>query len=414
VRGELPATPTVELREGDVRRALGTTLDEDEVTRLLEGLAFEVESRDGVLLVTPPSARLDVRAGREGRADVIEEIARLHGYRRLPRHVPSWPEPGGLNDRQVLRRKIRDAVVDLGVLEAWTPTLVSDRDFDFADPGVARVRITNPLAASESVLRTTLVTGLVQAWAKNVERGTGDVMMGEFGVVFSHPALGEPRVTKGGEGGTRELALPRENERLTVLLARPDDSAITAVALWSLLAERIGLVDVVVRTDPSPGRDLHPTRAALLIDRATNAVLGRVGEIDAQYLGAIAPGVGARRVGLVDLDLDALSDPSRATRRVEHVRLPSRFPSALFDLAFVTPRDVHAQDLAFTLRHVDELVEEVELFDVYEGASLPEGTRSLTFGVRVSSHDRTLSEDEVAATRQALIDAASALGAALR
>jgi phenylalanyl-tRNA synthetase beta chain len=414
IRGELPIVPNIELQEGDVQRALGTAIATDEVTRLLGGLGFKVDEHDGVLSVTPPTARLDVRAGREGRADVIEEIARLHGYRRLPRHVPSWPEPGGLNDRQMQRRKLRDAVVDLGVLEAWTPTLVSDRDFDFADSGVERVRITNPLAADESILRATLVTGLVQAWAKNVERGTGDVMMGEFGVVFSHPNAGAARVTKGGVGGAHGLALPGENERLSVILARPDDNAATAVALWTFLAQRLGLDDVVVRADDVPARDMHPTRAALLVDRTSSAILGRVGEIDAQYLAEVAPGVGARRVGLVDLDLDVLSDPTLATRRGEEVTMPSRFPSALFDLAFVTPLAVHARDLAFTLRNVDELVEDVELFDVYHDAGLPEGTRSLTYGVRVSSSERTLSEDEVAGVRQALIAAGEALGARLR
>ncbi len=414
IRGELPIVPNIELQEGDVQRALGTAIATDEVTRLLGGLGFKVDEHDGVLSVTPPTARLDVRAGREGRADVIEEIARLHGYRRLPRHVPSWPEPGGLNDRQMQRRKLRDAVVDLGVLEAWTPTLVSDRDFDFADSGIERVRITNPLAADESILRATLVTGLVQAWAKNVERGTGDVMMGEFGVVFSHPNAGAARVTKGGVGGAHELTLPGENERLSVILARPDDNAATAVALWTFLVQRLGLNDVVVRADDVPARDMHPTRAALLVDRTSSAILGRVGEIDAQYLAEVAPGVGARRVGLVDLDLDVLSDPTRATRRGEEVTMPSRFPSALFDLAFVTPLAVHARDLAFTLRNVDELVEDVELFDVYHDAGLPEGTRSLTYGVRVSSSERTLSEDEVAGVRQALIAAGEALGARLR
>ena len=414
IRGELPIVPNIELQEGDVQRALGTAIATDEVTRLLGGLRFKVDEHDGVLSVTPPTARLDVRAGREGRADVIEEIARLHGYRRLPRHVPSWPEPGGLNDRQMQRRKLRDAVVDLGVLEAWTPTLVSDRDFDFADSGVERVRITNPLAADESILRATLVTGLVQAWAKNVERGTGDVMMGEFGVVFSHPNAGAARVTKGGVGGAHELTLPGENERLSVILARPDDNAATAVALWTFLVQRLGLNDVVVRADDVPARDMHPTRAALLVDRTSGAILGRVGEIDAQYLAEVTPGVGARRVGLVDLDLDVLSDPTRATRRGEEVTMPSRFPSALFDLAFVTPLAVHARDLAFTLRNVNELVEDVELFDVYHDAGLPEGTRSLTYGVRVSSSERTLSEDEVAGVRQALIAAGEALGARLR
>ncbi len=121
-----------------------------------------------------------------------------------------------------------------------------------------------------------------------------------------------------------------------------------------------------------------------------------------------------RRLGVLDLDLDALVDPEVATRRSVLVEVPSRFPSAVFDLAFVTPRAVHAADLALTLRTASDLVESVTLFDVYEGPGLAEGTRSLAYNVRVSSLDHTLSDAEVAAARESLIESAGHLDAALR
>jgi phenylalanyl-tRNA synthetase beta chain len=117
---------------------------------------------------------------------------------------------------------------------------------------------------------------------------------------------------------------------------------------------------------------------------------------------------------VLDLDLDVLNDWSLATRRSDFASVPSRFPSALFDLAFVTPEGLHAQDLAFVLRASDELIEDVRLFDVYHDDGLPAGTRSLAYAVRVSSLERTLSESEVGEIRENLIATASALGATLR
>jgi phenylalanyl-tRNA synthetase beta chain len=117
---------------------------------------------------------------------------------------------------------------------------------------------------------------------------------------------------------------------------------------------------------------------------------------------------------LVDFDFDSLADASLATRRSDVVVMPSRYPSAVVDLALVTPMSVHAQDLAHALRGASELVEEVVLFDVYDGANLAPDTRSLAYSVRFSSPDRTLSDEEVSGAREALIDTAAQLGAALR
>ena len=415
VYGVVPTSPTVEFSTNDIERVLGVAIATDEVTSMLRGLRFDVRVSGERFTVVPPSARPDVRSGAAGSADVIEEIARLHGYGRLPRHTPTWPEPGGLSERQKLRRHLRDVVVDLGAVECWTPTLGSDGDFDLLRPGVARVRITNPLASDESVLRPTMVTGLVRVWGRNLERGTGDAVLCELGNVFTHPDVAStPRMTKGGVGGSVTLSLPEENERLTVVLGREGDDATTAVAFWSTLAERLALADVVARAVPEPPPGFHPTRSARLVDRDSGAVLGFVGEVDPALVEDLVASVPARRLGLLDVDLDALCDPTRATRRSDFAKVPGRFPSAVIDLALVTPLSVHAQDLAFELRGASEFVERVTLFDVYRGGNLPEGFRSLAYRVRFSSDERTLSESDVATARSQLIARAESLGATLR
>ncbi len=415
VWGTIPTPPTVEIRSDDVERLLGLEIPDDEVTSILRGLNFEVTEHGESLMVVPSTARLDVRSGAAGRADVIEEVARIYGYRRLPRRTPKWPEPGALSQRQRLRRHLRDVVVDLGAIEAWTPTLGSDAEFDLLHPGVERVRITNPLASEESVMRATMITGLVRAWGKNVERGTGDVVLAEIGAVFAHPATTPTsRPTRGGVGGSVTLHLPYENERLTVVLGRHDDDATSAVAFWAILAERLGLADVVVRSVDTTPHGLHPTRCGRLVDRASGSVLGFVGEVDAALVESLVAASANRRVGIIDLDVDALADFTKATRRGEVASVPSRYPSASIDLAFVTPTSVHAADLAHELASASELVEDVALFDVYRGANLPDATRSVAFSVRFSSPDRTLSESEVARARELLIDKARSLGAVLR
>lgn len=413
VRGTIDAAPTVTLHEGDLARALGVEIDPDTVRTILTGLGFSV-SGEGPWRVTAPSARLDVRHGAAGRADVIEEIARLYGYSRLPRRTPTWPEPGGLSARQRLRRRIRDTVVGLGVHEAWTPTLGDDNDFDLLDPGGARVRITNPLASEESVMRSSMLVGLVRAWGRNAERGLGDVVLGELGNVFVHPdAAPAPRATRGGAGGGVSLLLPQENERLTIVLGRQFDDATTAVALWSALATRLGVHDVVVRSVEDAPRGWHPTRCGALVERGTNRLVGHVGEIDPDLFSAVTS-VAPRRLGLVDVDLDVLVELALDAELDQFVTVPSRYPAAVVDLAFVVDQRVHAVDLAEVLMSATDVVDDVVLFDVYRGDSLPAGTRSLAYNVRFVSQERTLSESDVAQARAALIEAASALGAELR
>ncbi len=413
LRAKLPEVPVIALSEADIERTLGIRIPLEDAAELLKAINFSVVSTDTGVDVSPSSARLDVRSGDAGRADVIEEIARLYSYLRLPRRVPTWEEPGGLSRQQQLRRHLRDVVVDFGASEAWTPTLGSDSDFELLDSG-ERVRITNPLASEESVLRNTLITGLVRAWARNVERGNGDLVLSELGNVFIHPSVSsQARQTKGGVSGSVTLHLPEEKEHMTILLGRVEDDARTAVAYAMGVFARLGLSDVVLRTPPQVPMGFHPTRVAEAIQRSTGAKLGVIGEVAPHLLGALDVPAG-RRVGLVDLDFAALSHEELTRRESSVARIPSRFPSALIDLAFVVPDAVHADDLRAALQSSTAQVESVHLFDVYRGTGLGEGRRSLAYAFRLNSEEGTLSDSDIATLRESLIAVARGLGAELR
>ncbi len=415
LRGDVPTPSTVTVRRDDVERSLGTALPQSAVITNLVALGFDVvETATNDLVVTAPSSRPDIRSGDAGRADVIEEIARVWGYSRLTRHTPTWPQPGGMTDRQQLRRRVRSIVVDAGTYEAWTPTLGGESSFELTHEGSTPVRITNPLAQEESILRPTMITGLVAAWGRNVERGFLDLRLSEIGVVFTHPDdTDRARWTRGGAGGTVDLRLPLENERLTVVLGHRDDDATSAVVLWSMVANRLGLADVVVRPANELGEGLHPTRGATLVDRASGAIVGVVGEVDPHVIESLT-GHQGRRLGLLDLDLDVLADTDLVKRRSALAVVPSRYPSAVIDLAFVTPQAVHAADLGHDLASASPLVESVDLFDVYHGATLAPGTRSLAYTIRLGATDRTLSDTEVASVRETLIAVGAGHGAVLR
>ena len=413
--GVTPEIPEIVVSQADSDALLGTHVPVADAERLLSAIGFSVQRRDDVLTVSPSPARLDVRAGLAGRADVIEEIARLFSYRRLERRTPTWPTPGGLNARQQLRRTLRDVVIGLGGYEAWTPTLGSDDDFDLLHPDVPRVRITNPLAADESVLRASHLVGLVKAWGRNAERGLGDVTLFEIGTVVQHPSTTPtPREARGGVDGASLVPLPIENERLMILWGREGDDARTAVAAWSVIAQRLRLLDVVVRASTGP-RGWHPTRYAQLVDRETGAVVGSVGEVDPDLASTLAPsGRAVPRLAVLDVDVDLLADSDQVRRQSSLATVPSRFPAAAVDLAFVVPNEVNALDLAASLRSASDLVESVELFDVFRGDSLGTGVRSLAYAIRFAAFDRTLSESDVADARGALIAAAASWGAVLR
>jgi phenylalanyl-tRNA synthetase beta chain len=419
VRGRLPSPAKLRIDVDAIAAILGVRLELDEVSRLLGAIGFEVIVGDGSLEVTAPTGRPDVRDAPFGVADVAEEVARLHGYAALPTRVPSWPEPGGLGGTVRARRVVREALVGLGAFEAWTAAIVPGDDARLLGDEGERIRLTNPVAADAPFLRSSLLPGLLGAVRRNVERRQGDVALFEIGVVFAHPAIAATaRVERGGAGGGELVKLPSEDERVSLLLARRDDDARTAVAAWRALAMALRLAHT--RLEPigmgTVPLGLHPSRCAVIVDAGTRAVLGYVGEVDPDVVARAIPGLDARRLGFVDCSLGVLADRELALRESDVAHVPSRYPTSDVDLALLLDESVHVEDLKAVLRGAaGELCESVECFDAYRGAGVPAGSRSLAMRVRLCAQDRTLSEEELAVTRGAMIDAATAtLSATLR
>jgi phenylalanyl-tRNA synthetase beta chain len=383
--GDLRPTPPVLVRTARVNHLLGTDLDREAVAALLEPIGFAAEPvGDHDLMVTIPSFRPDSAI----EEDVIEEVARQYGYRRVGRRVPIPPQTGALTQAQRDRRRLRRALVGAGLTEAMPLPFLAPDDLARAGLDPRALVLTNPLVAEESVLRTSLLPGLVKAVAYNQSHRNPPVRFFEIGHTY-RPAEGE---------------LPDEREELAVVLAGGDAVEATRL-LWRLAAE---LAVAGIRVRPAGGPGLHPTRSAEVrlagsVDAGVaGGVVGRVGEVDPAVLEAF--GVEGR-VGWLQLDVAPVL---AAVGTAVAYRPVSRFPSSDIDLAFVVSDSVPADEVADTLAGTDDLVGSVRLFDVFRGGTIPAGHRSLAYRIRLQAHDRTLTDAEVANVRQRLIDAAAA------
>jgi phenylalanyl-tRNA synthetase beta chain len=409
----LPPSTVVELRTARVNLLLGTELGDAAVAGALQRLGFE-------LVAGPPDgSRSEAGAGGAGVAsfrvpswrpdctrevDLVEEVARLYGYRHLPRTIPPRPSAQvGLTAGQQGRRRVRDLLVGAGFSEAWTSAFASPQTLQRVglEPaaGVTPVEVVNPLDQSHPWLRTSLVPGLVQAVRFNTDRQAGALRLFELGKVFAQP------------GSTRLAALaaapadglPAEDEHLAALAVGPEAGAELAARLWSVLAGGLRLasatLEAVAETDPgtwAAGSVLHAgRRAAIVVDGQRCGVLGELAP-DVAVAGGL-PG----RPGLLLVDVAALV---AGQRRDWAAQVPSRYPATDLDLAFVVPEAVPATTVGHQIgTAAGEMLESLALFDIWRGASLDPGTRSLAFRLRLRAEYRTLTDEEVAEVRTRVI-----------
>jgi phenylalanyl-tRNA synthetase beta chain len=447
----------VRARPGRINALLGTALAPQQMITLLEPIGFEASSEVGadgdgegagagdgggagagdgggadrgdgapVLELVVPSWRPDVTA----EVDVVEEVARTYGYRKIPRTDRRSPFVGRLDEVQALRRRARRVMAGLGAHEAWTSSIVDPAEQARAGlTDALLVRISNPMVAEESVLRAGLLAGLLAALRHNSGHRHPWLRLFEMGDVFSMRA-------RPADGAAEGEVFPDERERMALLLAREGDDAGAAVNAWRVLSDSLGIVGVEIAQEPA-GSDgggtlagLHLSRSARLVvagdetpPPATGSVpssageadpgtlIGTIGEVDPEVLRAF--GLPHERVGWLEVNLNRLVG---APRRPLLARPISRYPSSDVDLAFILEDTVPAQALEETLRQAaTELCESVELFDIYRGEGVPDGSRSLAYRLRFCALDHTLTDGEVAELRQRCIDAVvEALPASLR
>jgi phenylalanyl-tRNA synthetase beta chain len=397
VRAATEPRPQIKLRTQRANLLLGTSLSPERCAELIAPLGFEaVPDGGGDHLVSVPTWRPDC----EREVDLIEEVARIYGYEKIARSLPSRPAGAtGLTSYQKARRLAREVLTGAGASEAWTTTFVSAADL--AQAGLAAeaaLELENPLDQSQGLLRTSLLPGLLRTARFNIERQAGAVSLFELGSVFR-------RSLPGDEPGPVTGVIEREQLGLVAVGAGAD--ATYAVRAWETLAAGLRLGPGAVSFHPvGPGAtsearregalaaygSLHPGRRAAIVVDARQ--LGTVGEL--------APEIAARydlpgRVAVMIVDLA----PLLASRSQGwSARAVSRYPASDLDMAFSVGEDVAAGTLGETVREsAGELAEAVVLFDVWRDPSLGGARRSLAFRARLRAADRTLTDKEVAEVR---------------
>ena len=385
--GALPVRTPVRVRTARVSRILGTELSAKHIAELLEPIGFSASAVGDDLDVAIPSWRYDS----ETEVDVIEEIARHHGYTELGRTLPRAATTGTLTPRQLERRRLRATLVGRGLSEAMPMPFLAPGELSRCGLDDDGIRIANPLVAEQSVLRTSMLPGLLGAVAYNWSHRNHGVRLFEIGHIFRRPVA-------------VDAALPDEREMLAAVEAGADATA--AVHLWRVVVETLGLADTEVRNAAVPG--LHPTRSARLL--VGGVAIGSVGEIDPGVLDAHDIG---ERVAYLEVDLTTVLDLPHGERTYRPFSL---YPSSDIDLAFEVADEVPASAVHDAIVAAGgELVWSVRLFDVFRGGSIADGRRSLAYALRLQARDRTLTDADVAEVRSVIIAAVeSGVGATLR
>ena len=278
---------------------------------------------------------------------------------------------------------MRQILAGAGINEAYTPSLLGPGDHERTGLTAPTIVASNAMIQEESVLRTSLLPGLLRTLAFNAARRSSVVSFFEIGDVFTAPS-------------DANADLPDQREMLGVAVS---GGAERAKQLWDLTAAALRLASH--RLDSTTCEGLHPGRTATV--SVDGEAAGHLGEVDPEVAAAWSVD---GRVGWIEVDLRLLL---AATRLPDAERPVSRYPSSDIDLAFVVSDDVPAGDVEQTLRDsAGDLLSELHLFDVYRGGQVGPGTRSLAYRLRFNALDRTLTDQEVAAVRGQLVEAVQA------
>jgi phenylalanyl-tRNA synthetase beta chain len=383
----------------EVHRILGKALPAEEVLRILLRLGFEFAAeREGTeeFEVTIPSWRLDV----EREIDLIEEIARLHGYDRFPNTLPAFAGAVIEQTDEKKDAKVRKSLLGLGYDEAISMTFIADQDANrFSSSGT--MALANPLSEEASVMRTTLVPGMLEMLAHNLNRGSADVRLFEAGHVYE---AGDGKVVE-----PKRLCLAATGHALAVNINQPSEARpLTFFDLKGDVENLLGAFEAsAVHYDTQAADYYHPGRSA-------RAVMD--GTVVAQF-GQLHPNVASARklrqdVFVAEIYLNRLYE--HELRVLRYQALP-RYPAVERDFSFVFGDAVKFEQMEQTLEalHITEL-RSFEPAEVFRGGNMPAAKYSILLRAVFQSSERTLREDEVAEWSSAVIKALEALGGVLR
>ncbi|WP_003541739.1 phenylalanine--tRNA ligase subunit beta [Desulfotomaculum nigrificans] len=374
---------TILLRPQRVNWVLGTDIAREEIIDILCRLQFKVQSQNDDLLVTVPTFRPDI--SRE--IDLIEEVARLHGFNQIPETLPFGPSTQGhRTPEQQLVWDVREIMTACGFFEVVTYSFVHPRIFDMMNlPPDSRfrnvVKLQNPLSEEQTVMRTVLVPSLLEVLQRNINRRNKEGAIFEIARVF-YPQQGQQ--------------LPAEVPVLAAVAigqtpktwnqpARPMDFFFIKGVAEQLL-DTLGVAGATFSRHQDPS--FHPGRCAQI--KVNGEVLGVVGELHPNVIENYE--LPERAVAL-KIDLQVLAQADRPVKQYQG--LP-KFPAVERDLAVLVKQEVSAADMLDVIKKAGgNLLRHVDIFDVYQGTQVPQGFKSVAFSMKFQAPDRTLTDEEI-------------------
>ncbi len=377
-----------------INKFLGTDISREEMCDTMKMLEIEV---DGDTCISP-SFRIDL----ERPADIAEEVARIYGYNNIPSTVIKGVANASLTSKQKFRRTLENATVAVGCYGILTYSFISPKYFDkIALPADSSLRktvvISNPLGEDTSVMRTTTLPSMLETLSLNYKNRNAAVALYEIGKEYLPTAPDK---------------LPEEPDRLTIGMYGDDADFFTLKGMVETILETAGLHDCTYKacgTDTPFGETcaLHPGRSAVIY----------AGETPIGYLGEVHPTVQKNydigtRTYVAKLLIDEMQP--LAQTEITYQPLP-KFPAITRDLSLVCADEVPVGDLQAAMKKaVGNILEQITLFDVYKGEQIAAGMKSVSFSIRMRSHEGTLTDEQADAAMKRVLKALKEHGATLR
>ncbi|MGD8605284.1 MAG: phenylalanine--tRNA ligase subunit beta, partial [Anaerolineales bacterium] len=397
-----PEDPTIEITTADVHRWLGIELTANEMAGLLQRLEFSTRVKGDTVAATVPPHRLDISTGIVGVADLMEEIARIYGYDRIPetRLADALP-PQRSNPRLELDERLRDILVSLGLQEVFTYRMTTPEKearlwpAGAAAKGLDYLTLANPISTERRVMRRSLLSSLMEVVERNA-KVQARLALFEIGPVYL------PQ---------EDQKLPQEPNHLVIVLSGPralpawqgsdrgtmdffDLKGVVEALVNGLHLETVAFEPI--EDDPR----FHPGKcAAVIIDGKPLGVMGELHPLVIENFEQ-AP---ETPLLAVDMRIDPLIGTVSERYAVEPV---PAYPPVLEDLAIVVDEDIPAERVEEVLRQAcGDILAELRLFDLYRGEQIGAGKKSLAYALTYQSTERTLTDDDVAAVRKRVIKA---------
>jgi len=394
--GEGFATRQVMLRYDRVNQILGTAYTPAEIEEVMAALEFPYQQMRDNLLVSVPSYRQDISLD----VDLIEEVARIKGYDRIPATLPVNASSGGRTDEQAMVLKLKDLCVALGLNETVNYSFISPKEADRLQlaqdhPWRTNLTISNPLSEEQSVMRQTLLPGLLHTAARNQSRRNLDLRFFEIGNIFL-PAAENISSTQ-----------PDEQPMISMIMAGKGEDLWSSKAVEYDYFDLKGVIENMASALGLTGLSftraheeyLHPGRSAEI---SLNGIrLGVLGEVHPLVAAAYEL---SGRVIVAELALTPIVMAAVGKGNKPH-ELP-KYPASTRDIAVIGSTDIAEAVILQTIREAGgEYLRKVQLFDLYDKAPIPEGKRSLAYALEFRHDERTLTDKEVDSAFNSIVEA---------